>query len=793
MSWLVAITLAFTTAVGIATSAHAAAKPVIAALVATAGPLSATEIVIKGSDLTGADKVQFGSKKGTIVRRVSATEIVVKTPRAKKAGTVSVKVHTPAGWSTATSSSRYTFTAKPSLSTRKPTSGYYTGGTLVTLKGKNLKATTAVMFGNSAATIVSRTKTKLVVRAPAGVLGKTQVKVISPGGTSKGRSFTYVLTPRVTTATIKPKASTYVATSIQWVTGGWDQDLQQLKDWVVSIPKGVPLPTVGAGFLVKPGTAAFRSGLAGVVKSIAAQADDSSRVTVTSASLDTVLTEAALSYSGSATPLLGQSSDGQHANAAGPSFPIDGSALSCMARDGRPVSFGADLDLRVTDVDVTQNFSMGGVFPHPKYDATVMTEIDVEGKIHVSADATCKTDALWANTHRRTVFLGTTGLTLSIAPQFEFSVSAGGSFGLSNRIRTTMTVSATLGSTPVFSRSSRTLEERITGAGGFQVELAAGVRVQFGVLDRAGVAADLLIAIQGALEAIANPVNVCVTVKVVLKLRLTLFLDWIVGRWDSPALTASLQLFSLLKKCMAPDGAPPVISSPAITSARLPDGRIGSAYDATLTTRDGRAGTWSVPNHDLPAGLALNASNGSISGTLKAAVGDYAVIVGFLDGSGLTASTIIRIRVLPIVGLQGGSLQMTLAWSGPADLDLHATDPSNEEIYYRHTTAASGGELDHDANADCNGIEDDDAPVENIFWPAGAIPSGRYTLWVHVYNECSGSLNWRLTVRRSGVIVMQKTGTGDSAGFAVTLGDDGTVTTNNRRVTLPTRQYPKKA
>lgn len=792
MSWLVAITLAFTASIGYATNAVAAAKPSITALVTTAGPLSATEVVIKGANLAGADKVRFGSKRGTIVRRVSATEIVVRTPRVKKAATVSVKVHTAAGWSTATSASRYSFTAKPSFTSRTPTSGYYTGGTLVTLKGKNLKTATAVMFGDGAATIVSRTKSKLIVKAPAGVLGTTGITIVSPGGKSKSRPFTYVLTPRATTATIKPKATTYVATSIQWVTGGWDQDAQKLKDWVVSIPKGVRLPTVGDGFLVKPGTVVFRSGLAGVVKSIAAQADDTSRITVTPASLDTVLTEAALSYSGSATPMTAQSGNGQGASSVGPSIPIDNSAVVCEDREHRRISFGADLNLRVADVDVTQKFSMGGLLGSPTYDATVTTELDIEGKIQVAASATCKTGTVWANVHRRTVFLGASGLTLSIVPTFEFSVSAAGSFGIANRVRSTMTVNASLGSTPVLTRSSRTLEDKVTGAGGFEVELAAGVTVQFGVLDRVGVAADLLIAVQGALEATANPVNVCVSVKVVLKLKVALFLDLIVRRWESPALTATLQLFTLVKRCLVPDGAPPGATEPAITSSRLPDARIGSAYAATLTTRDGRGGTWSVPDHNLPAGLTLAASSGQISGTPSAAVGDYPILVDFVDGNRLAASTIIRIRVLPTVGLQGGSLQMTLAWSGPADLDLHATDPSNEEIYYRHTTALSGGTLDHDANANCNGIADDAAPVENIFWPAGAIPSGRYTLWARVYAECSGPLGWRLTVRRNGVVVMQKTGTANSEGFAVTVGDDGSVTASSRRVTLPTGSYPKK-
>ena len=82
-----------------------------------------------------------------------------------------------------------------------------------------------------------------------------------------------------------------------------------------------------------------------------------------------------------------------------------------------------------------------------------------------------------------------------------------------------------------------------------------------------------------------------------------------------------------------------------------------------------------------------------------------------------------------------------------ADLDLHVLDPASKDapgIEY-----GSGGMLDHDANADCNGTEDDDNAVENVFWAPRSAPEGGYSAWVQVYKECDGPLDWHLTVRRN--------------------------------------------
>ena len=98
----------------------------------------------------------------------------------------------------------------------------------------------------------------------------------------------------------------------------------------------------------------------------------------------------------------------------------------------------------------------------------------------------------------------------------------------------------------------------------------------------------------------------------------------------------------------------------------------------------------------------------------------------------------------PTPELGTGDVQVTLRWHNTADLDLHVTDPSGEEIYFDDPSAASGGQLDHDANYPCE--EGTSSPVENVFWPSGGAPLGRYTVQVHYFDQCSGEGTTDFTV-----------------------------------------------
>jgi len=90
--------------------------------------------------------------------------------------------------------------------------------------------------------------------------------------------------------------------------------------------------------------------------------------------------------------------------------------------------------------------------------------------------------------------------------------------------------------------------------------------------------------------------------------------------------------------------------------------------------------------------------------------------------------------VLAPTQLGTGDVQVTLRWSGPNDLDLHVIDPGGEEIYFQQPTSSSHGQLDVDANRGCNSRMDN--PVENIFWPVGQAPTGKFQVEITYYANC---------------------------------------------------------
>jgi hypothetical protein len=90
-------------------------------------------------------------------------------------------------------------------------------------------------------------------------------------------------------------------------------------------------------------------------------------------------------------------------------------------------------------------------------------------------------------------------------------------------------------------------------------------------------------------------------------------------------------------------------------------------------------------------------------------------------------------QALRIIGVGTGDVQVSIAWTGATDVDLHVIDPNGEEIYYAHRTAASGGQLDLDSNPAC---DLDNKNNENVVFPAGKAPAGDYHVIVYYYAAC---------------------------------------------------------
>lgn len=74
-------------------------------------------------------------------------------------------------------------------------------------------------------------------------------------------------------------------------------------------------------------------------------------------------------------------------------------------------------------------------------------------------------------------------------------------------------------------------------------------------------------------------------------------------------------------------------------------------------------------------------------------------------------------------------VRFSLIWHDRNDLDLHVITPSGEHIYYSHRNSRCGGELDIDRNV--NG--ETTKPIENIRWPKGRAPKGKYKVFVQNY------------------------------------------------------------
>ncbi len=87
-------------------------------------------------------------------------------------------------------------------------------------------------------------------------------------------------------------------------------------------------------------------------------------------------------------------------------------------------------------------------------------------------------------------------------------------------------------------------------------------------------------------------------------------------------------------------------------------------------------------------------------------------------------------------GGQTGEVTITLSWNNRNDLDLWCIDPRGERINFQHRTGRSGGRLDVDSNSGERPLTD--RPVENIFWPYGGAPEGKYQVYVDHYSERLG-------------------------------------------------------
>lgn len=124
-------------------------------------------------------------------------------------------------------------------------------------------------------------------------------------------------------------------------------------------------------------------------------------------------------------------------------------------------------------------------------------------------------------------------------------------------------------------------------------------------------------------------------------------------------------------------GDPPPPAALVITSSSLPDGVVGSAYNATVAATGGTGGkTFSLSAGSLPAGLSLNASTGAITGTPAAPAGTANFTVMIVDSG---------------TPQQSDTQALTIDITDPLVITTSALATATIGAAYNQTVLAAGG------------------------------------------------------------------------------------------------------
>jgi hypothetical protein len=176
--------------------------------------------------------------------------------------------------------------------------------------------------------------------------------------------------------------------------------------------------------------------------------------------------------------------------------------------------------------------------------------------------------------------------------------------------------------------------------------------------------------------------------------------------------------------------------------------------------------------------LTLPGGTGSEAVVLSANPSAYAANLVFryavADAQGVGAYSQQSVRFLRV---GTGDIQISVAWTDSADVDLHVIDPNGEQIYFGHRNSASGGTLDLDANAACgrNTFTDGSPPAfvsnENVVWPTGSSIPGTYKVILDYWSDCGvARTDWVVTVSRVGA--QPQIFTGNFVGLSSGVPDD---------------------
>ena len=168
--------------------------PTLTGIDPTEGPeTGGTQVLLSGIRLADVTEVTFGGVPGTNIFHGGDTSLLVTSP-AGSPGTVDLVATNPIGSSNPVNWT-YTPTLAPVIDLATPDEGYNTGGTVVSLTGKNFLGVSEVTFdGLPGVNLFVPSDDVLIVTAPPHAAGQVSILVTSPSGVSLPFDWTYIST-----------------------------------------------------------------------------------------------------------------------------------------------------------------------------------------------------------------------------------------------------------------------------------------------------------------------------------------------------------------------------------------------------------------------------------------------------------------------------------------------------------------------------------------------------------------------------------------------------------------------
>jgi hypothetical protein len=95
-------------------------------------------------------------------------------------------------------------------------------------------------------------------------------------------------------------------------------------------------------------------------------------------------------------------------------------------------------------------------------------------------------------------------------------------------------------------------------------------------------------------------------------------------------------------------------------------------------------------------------------------------------------------ETIPEQILMANGIEVSLSWTGAADMNLQVRDPLGGTLYWDSRATTNGGTFGFDANGLCELISDN--PVETATWTPGFLPTGSYEILVFYRQACEATV-----------------------------------------------------